>query len=290
MNIGNALRSITLAMGIAAAVFNSVPAAQAQPAAASTGHPSDEGCSAAALRGTYVVSFDGQGTSAPPPQFSESEFFPISVLGTFTFGGNGILHRALTVSVAALPPFPVSGQGSYQVASDCSGTIEFPANSETFTIYIVDEHRIEITATTDGRVGAGVLLKQEIQHCSNESLSGTFVFAVNGVAASALFGIGNGPSISLDAYFPAAVVGNWYADGSGGVTRTLMLNFGGSAFPYDDQGTYAIAPDCTGSASFPNDDEPFKLIFVDSKTIVLGVVSTDLPGRHGIATLRRRDR
>ena len=292
MNIGNALRSIAFAIGIAAALFNIVPAARAQATAALTRQASNEGCSAAALRGTYVVSFDGQGTSAAP-QFSESDFSPISVLGTFTFGGNGILHRALTVSVAALPPFPVSGQGSYQVASDCSGTIEFPANSETFTIYIVDEHRIEITATTDGRVGAGVLLKQEIQHCSNESLSGTFVFAVNGVAASALFGIGNGPSISLDAYFPAAVVGNWYADGSGGVTRSLMLNFGGSAFPYDDQGnqgTYAIAPDCTGSASFPNDDEPFKLIFVDSKTIVLGVVSTDLPGRHGIATLRRRDR
>ena len=289
MNIGNASRSMTFAVGIAAALFNSVLAAQAQPAAASTGQPSGEGCSAAALRGTYVVSFDGQGTSAPP-QFSESAFFPISVLGTFTFGGNGIVHRALTVGAAALPPFPVAGTGSYQVASDCSGTIEFPANSETFTIYIVDEHRIEITATTDGRLGAGVLLKQEIHNCSNESLDGTFVFTVNGVAASALFGIGNVPSNSLDAYFPAAIVGNWYVDGSGAVKRSLMLNFGGSAFPYDDQGRYEIAPDCTGSAFFPNDNEPFKLIFVDSKTVVLGVVSTDAPGRHGIATLRRRER
>ena len=38
----------------------------------------------------------------------------------------------------------------------------------------------------------------------NESLSGTLVFTVNGFAASALFGIGNGPSSSLDAYFPVA--------------------------------------------------------------------------------------
>jgi hypothetical protein len=149
---------------------------------------------------------------------------------------------------------------------------------------------MEFTATTDGRLGAGVLLKQKINHCSNKSLSGTFVFTVNGVAASALFGIGNGPSNSLDDYFPVAVVGNWYADGSGGVTRSLTVNFGASAFPYDDQGTYEIAPDCTGSAFFPNDNEPFKLIFVDSKTIVLGVVSTDAPGRHGIATLQRRER
>jgi len=289
MNIGNALRSITLALGFVGALFNSVPAAQAQATAAQTEQPSNERCSAAALRGTYVVSFSGQGTLSPP-QFSESDFFPITVIGTYTFGGNGIVNRALTVSAAALPPFPVSGPGSYQVAADCSGTIEFPANSETFTIYIVDEHRVEITATTAGRLGAGVLLKQEIHHCSNESLSGTFVFTVNGVAASALFGIGNGPSNSLDSYFPAAVVGNWYADGSGGVTRSLMLNFGGSAFPYDDQGTYAIAPDCTGSAFFTSDDEPFRLIFVDSKTVVLAVVSTDAPGRHGIATLRRRER
>jgi hypothetical protein len=289
MNIGSALRATTFAMSALAALFNSVPAAQAQAAAALTRQPSSESCSAAALRGTYVVGFDGQSTSAAP-QFSESDFSPISVLGTYTFGGNGIVHRDLTVAVAALPPFPVSGQGSYQVASDCSGTIEFPANSETFTIYIVDEHRIEITATTTGRVGAGVLLKQEIHQCSNESLSGTFVFTVNGVGASALFGIGSGPSNSLDAYFPAAVIGNWYADGSGAVTRSLIVNFGGSAFPYDDQGTYAIAADCTGVASFPNDDEPFKLIFVDSRTILLGVVSSDAPGRHGIATLRRRER
>jgi len=175
MNISNALRSITLALGIVGALFHSVPAAQAQATAAQTEPPSNEGCSAAALRGTYVVSFSGQGTLSPP-QFSESDFFPITVIGTYTFGGNGIVNRALTVSAAALPPFPVSGPGSYQVAADCSGTIEFPANSETFTIYIVDEHRVEITATTAGRLGAGVLLKQEIHHCSNESLSGTFVF------------------------------------------------------------------------------------------------------------------
>ncbi|HEX8782233.1 MAG TPA: hypothetical protein VF764_02610 [Steroidobacteraceae bacterium] len=254
----------------------------------------NESCSAAALRGTYVVQFEGHGTTSMPPQFSASAFFPITVIGTYTFGGNGVVHRDLTVSAAAVPPFPVAGPvagtGSYQVAPDCSGTIEFPSNSETFTIYIVDEHRIEITATTDGRLGAGVLLKQEIDHCSNESLSGTFVFTVNGFAASELFGIDNGPTTSLDAYFPAAIVGNWYVDGSGVVTRSLVVDFGGSAFPYDDQGTYAIAPDCTGSAFFPNDDEPFKLIFVDSNTLVLAVVSTDAPGRHGIATLRRRER
>ena len=58
-------------MGTAAALFNGVPAAQAQATSASTGQPSTEGCSAAALRGTYVVSFNGQGTSTPP-QFSES--------------------------------------------------------------------------------------------------------------------------------------------------------------------------------------------------------------------------
>ena len=92
-------------------------------AAASTSQSSNEGCSAAALRGTYVVQFDGQGTTSPPPQFSTSDFFPISVLGTFTFGGNGTMNRNLTVTAAAVPPFPVSGTGSYQVASDCSGTI-----------------------------------------------------------------------------------------------------------------------------------------------------------------------
>src|SRR5215469_12211425 len=101
-------------------------------AQSATAHSSNEGCSAAALRGTYVVQFDGQGTTSTPPQFSTSDFFPISVIGTFTFGSNGIVNRALTVMAAAVPPFPVSGAGSYQVASDCSGSIELPTTSETF--------------------------------------------------------------------------------------------------------------------------------------------------------------
>jgi len=46
---------------------------------------------------------------------------------------------------------------------------------------------------------------------------------------------------------------------------------------YDDQGTYAIAADCTGLAFLENDDEPFKLIFVDSKAIVSMAVPADAP-------------
>jgi hypothetical protein len=277
------------ALGTAPALFNSGSPADAHASSASTAQRSENAsaCSAATPRGIYVVRFNGQGTPEAP-QFSESDFYPITVIGTFNFGSNGVVSRSLTVSVADKPPFPVADQGNYQIASDCSGTIEFPSNSETFTIYIVDEHRIEITATTDGRLGAGVLLKQEVHDCSNESLNGTFVFTVNGVAASALFGIGTSPSNNLDAYFPVAVVGNWFVDGTGGVTRSLELNFGGSAFPYDDHGTYQIDSNCIGSAFFSGDDELFKMIFVNSRTILVGVVSTDAPGRHGIAMLERR--
>jgi hypothetical protein len=58
------------------------------PAAAfSTAQPSNEGCSAAALRGTYVVQFDGYGTISTPPQFSASDFFPISVIGNLYLRG-----------------------------------------------------------------------------------------------------------------------------------------------------------------------------------------------------------
>jgi len=280
---------VIIGSGAAVPLFNSVSPAEAQASSASTAQHSDVagGCSPTTARGIYVVRFTGQGTSAAP-QFSESDFYPITVIGIFNFDGNGVVSRSLTVSVADKPPFPVADQGSYQIAADCSGTIKFPSNSETFTIYIVDEHRMEITATTEGRVGAGVLLKQEIHDCSNESLNGTYVFTVNGVAASALFGIGTPPSNNLDAYFPVAVVGNWFVDGTGGITRSLELNFGGGAFPYDDHGTYQIDSNCIGSAFFSGDDELFKMIFVNSRTIVIGVVSTDAPGRHGVAMLEKR--
>ena len=72
-------------------------------------------------------------------------------------------------------------------------------------------------------------------------------------------------------FFPAPVAGTWSFDGLGNVSRSLALNFAGLPGPYDDVGTHQVNSDCSASAYFPSDREPFDLIEVSSNTIVYGV-------------------
>jgi hypothetical protein len=90
------------------------------------------------------------------------------------------------------------------------------------------------------------------------------------------------PPQLIDGFFPVSVVGTWTFDGKGGVTRSLSLVFGGFPNPYSDVGSYQVNSDCTVSAYFPSDDEPFKLIAVDATRLIEGVAAV---GRMGAGTL-----
>jgi hypothetical protein len=174
----------------------------------------------------------------------------------------------------------IADTGTYQANPDCSGSADFPTNNETVSFNIVDSKSLVFGVTTPGGVGSGTFHKQQISTCNLESLRGAYIFAVNGVAAS------KNPPQLMDGFFPVSVVGNWLFDGRGGVSRSLSVNFGGAALPYADSGTYQVNSDCTGSAYFPTDAEPLQLIFVDSKNIVLAVVTA---GRAGVGSLVRPD-
>jgi hypothetical protein len=232
-------------------------------------------CSVAGLRGIYVASVNGFTTNQPPPQFTVSAFAPVMLLGTFTFDGAGSVSRSVTVNVAGLP-FPIADTGTYLVSSDCSGSIAFPTHSDTLNFNIVDSDSIAIVATTPGESGAGTLTKQDIEDCSAGSFHGIYVFNQNGL------GTFQNPPQLIDGFFPVSVVGTWTFDGKGGVTRSLSLVFGGFPNPYSDVGSYQVNSDCTVSAYFPSDDEPFKLIAVDARRLIEGVVTV---GRMGAGIL-----
>jgi len=232
-------------------------------------------CSGASLRGIYVASVNGFTTNQQPPQFSLSAFAPVMEVGTFTFDGAGSVSRSVTVNVAG-QPFPITDTGTYLVSSDCSGSLAFPTHSDTLNFNIIDSDSIAIVTTTAGESGAGTLTKQEIEDCSTASLHGIYIYNGNGVGTSQ-----NVPQL-IDAFFPVSVVGTWTFDGKSSVTRSLSLVFAGYPSPYSDVGSYQVNSDCTLSAYFSSDDEPFKLIAVDARRLIVGVVAV---GRMGAGTL-----
>jgi hypothetical protein len=241
-------------------------------------------CDAADLDGTYVVSLNGFTTANRQPDAlgTISNFAPVMEIGTFTFDGAGAVSRAVTVAVGGLR-FPVKDVGTYATNADCSGSIAFPTNSDTFSFNAVGRDSIAIVPMTPNQSGAGTLSKQRIRDCRTETFFGTYVYSIN---AFGTFLPAPPPyPYAMDSFFPVSVVGTWVFDGKGGVTRSLSLSFDGYISPYADKGTYKVSPDCTMSAYFPSDNEPFQIIAVNARTFVQGVAA---PGAVGAGTLIKR--
>jgi hypothetical protein len=268
---------ITMAFGVPPGPLF-IPTALATPA-------SDDGgrCTVSSLRGAYVFSASAFRTFQPAPQFAIGAFFPVVLIGVYTFDGAGTVARSLIVGAAGGQPFPVADSGTYQLNPNCSGSVAFPAQSETLSFNVVDSRSIVIVTSTPGESGVATLDKQEIEDCSTQDLRGTFIYkGLNGLLA--VQDPSQSPPLLIDGFAPVAVGGSWTFDGKGGVSRELpVISFGGFNFgPYSDAGTYQVNSDCTASAYFPNDTEPFQMIFVNSRTIAFEVA---IAGRVGIGTL-----
>lgn len=276
---------------VALALFPIAGSPQTSRAAVTPRNEADS-CTVANLRETYVVSLNGFTTAntQPDPVGSISNFTPVSEVGTFTFDGAGAVSRVVNVSIGGLLSFPVNDSGKYVVSSDCSGSISLSANSDAFNFNVVNEDLIAIVAVNpkQNQAGAGTLTRQRIRDCSTETFVGAYVFSTNGLGT--FMSVPASTPYSTDAFFPVAVVGTWVFDGNGHVTRSVSLAFDGYTFPYADEGTYDVNSDCTLSAYFSSDQEPFHIIAVNPRTLVAGVVTTFVggvvtPGRVGAGTL-----
>ena len=283
MNRHPAGRSVTAfcsSVVVAIALIPTPGSPQARSALTSPEGGADS-CTVADLSGTYVISLNGFTTAnnQPDPTGSISNFAPVMAIGTFIFNGEGSVSRAVTVSVGGLL-FPVKDSGTYIVNSDCSGSIALPTNSDTFNFNVVDEDSVAIVAMTPNQSGAGTLKRQQIRNCRTETFFGSYIFNGNGFGT---YQPAPPPyPYSMDAFFPVSAVGTWVFDGKGGITRSLSLSFDGYILPYVDQGSYLVNSDCTLSAYFSSDNEPFQLVAINARMLVEGVVA---PGRLGAGTL-----
>jgi hypothetical protein len=116
-------------------------------------------CDGRTLSGVYIFNGNGLGTFANPPQAADG-FFPVAVMGTWTFDGKGGVRRTLTLDFAGYPG-PYDDSGTYQVNGDCTASAYFASDSEVFQLVVIDERRAAFGVTARARNGTGFLLKPQ---------------------------------------------------------------------------------------------------------------------------------
>jgi hypothetical protein len=111
-------------------------------------------CSAGTLRGDY--GFLVSGFKPVPPPIGGLERF--NAVGIYAFDGNGTFAlepgAALTGEITGLNPFPTNHIGTYELDSNCTGTMSLQPNLGVpffirFTIVVVDNGReVKLAGTT----------------------------------------------------------------------------------------------------------------------------------------------
>lgn len=115
----------------------------------------DNGCSDASLKGDYAYSVNGTAVTIPP-------LGPVAILGKITLDGKGAFTGSVNGSIAGayvLTDVPVTG--TYNVASDCTGTLTtfYPAFTAHFSLVLVQGAKggktAQLVVIDAGAVGAG---------------------------------------------------------------------------------------------------------------------------------------
>lgn len=116
------------------------------------------------LRGSYGFSWDGQLLAGP-------FVGPVAAVGIITADGRGNITAVRTLNVTGTLVLQQTGDGTYQVNPDGSGTAEFtittvsppgfPDNQETFAFaYNRRQDNVPFLATSPGVVAQGVAWRQ----------------------------------------------------------------------------------------------------------------------------------
>jgi hypothetical protein len=247
-------------------------------AVASSAASHEVDCENRSLVGAYVVQLPEFTTSQAPPQ-TLGFFSPTSMDGRFIFDGDGNLYRSVQLSIGG-EITSVTGDGTYVLHHDCSGSISFADTAETFSIFVIDGDSAAIVSATSGESGIGTLQKIRIRDCATNMVQGSYVFYSNGLITFET------PPQMADTFLPIAVGGRLTFDGLGTVSRNVLLNFGGSPGPYSDIGTYRVNRDCTGTAYFPSDAETLNLFLIDRNLIAVAVAKSGGVGAGKLAKQR----
>ncbi len=198
-------------------------------------------CSVATLNATY-----GFQTTGALPATLTIPAAPIAATGTLTFNGLGSVNAVFSMATIGQIPPTIFASGTYQVSSDCTGSMAFTSGSSAFganfNLVIVESGKRILFVETNliqRATNSGVATFAVVPGCTAATLIGIYGLRVTGTTATLQ---------------PVAAVGTITFDGLGGIsniTITAAINgFIAPPTPFVSAGNYTLSSDCTGTMTF----------------------------------------
>jgi len=193
-------------------------------------------CSAASLNGTYALTLNGRGISTSGG-FEGS----IQSVGTATFDGKSAVTFSGIINTNQVTGKPYSYAGTYAIASNCYGPINFAAGTSATYALVVWGGGTAFAATgSDGTYvysSSGTNVRPVA--CTNATLSGAYPFSASGFTLSGTSQTGSGDEAGVFQFDGAGKVTASYIDSLGGTTQSSVTA----------TGTYSVTSACLASAS-----------------------------------------
>jgi len=219
-------------------------------------------CSNASLNGTYGFLHSGTASDGTPIAGLSQLAFDSS---TATYTGEDTQSHNGVITTEPLT-------ATYAVAPNCTviATVTVGGNPPQNLAFVVTSTGFFSTVQRTGVTTEGFALRQGSPTCTNAGVAGSFGFEATGVFVAGAPAIG-----------PVAFIGELKltvnSSGDGVITGEIAGSEDGTIFTFAEEpviGSYAVAPDCTGSATIKakgGSEVHFSLVVVDGGKEVLAI-------------------
>ena len=193
-------------------------------------------CSAATLNGTYALTLSGRAISA-----AGSFAGTIQAVGTATFDGQSVVTFTGIANTNQVAGTQFSSSGSYALASNCYGPINFAVGSTaTYTLVVWGGGNSFAVTGSDATYvysGSGSIVYPAI--CAPATLSGTYGFSASGSTLSGTTQTGSADEAGVFEFDGQGKVTASYTDSVSGTTQAAITA----------NGTYTVTSACLASAT-----------------------------------------
>jgi hypothetical protein len=127
-----------------------------------------QNCTLDSLRGNYVYTANGgfvtfAALSVPPnPPLHMDAFLPVSAVGLLSFDRRGGVKRNFPSVNFGGGSFPYADAGAYTVSEDCTGSVFFPSDGESFSLVLVNSRTVLAQVELPGAVGLATIVRQDL--------------------------------------------------------------------------------------------------------------------------------
>jgi len=125
-------------------------------------------CALDSLRGRYIYAANGAfftnaTPSVPPnPPLLMDAFLPVSAVGLLSFDGRGGVTRNFPSVNFGGFSFPYADTGTYTVSADCTGSVFFQSDQESFLLVLVNPQAVLALVESPGAVSLATIVRQTL--------------------------------------------------------------------------------------------------------------------------------